>query len=283
MKRNFLLLLSCLFVFGTSVDSWADKYGGFDINEADSVAEAVAEIKETLMDQNFEITAVIDHAANAERVGLALRPTQVILFRKLFFDVSLIRRSQTAAIDLPLKMLVYEDEAGNIKLKFNDVGYLVDRHEIRFRDFILRRLDARLDQFGMNDKGIIMIPSNQSVADTVTTLRSALEAAGFRIPIQIDFHEKFKRLPETTLLIFGNPNVGTQLMQNSQEIGLDLPQKFLVFEDSGQVKIAYNDPFFIAQRAGIQGLDTLLENIANALNDFANQGASPESEFIETP
>ena len=73
MKRNFLLLLSCFFVLGTSVDSWADQYGGFDINEADSVAEAVEEIEETLEDQNFEITAVIDHAANAKSVGLDLR------------------------------------------------------------------------------------------------------------------------------------------------------------------------------------------------------------------
>lgn len=195
----------------------------------------------------------------------------------VFFDASLIRRSQTAAIDLPLKILVYEDpnDAGRIKLKSNDVGYLVDRHEIRFHDFVLRRLDTRMDQFGLNDKGLIMVPSNQSVADTVAKLRTVLTDAGFFIPIQIDYHEEIRRLPDTTLLIFGNPNVGTRLMQNSQEIGLDLPQKFLVFEKHGRVMIAYNDPRFIAQRAGIQGLDMLLGNIATALNNLANEGANP--------
>lgn len=275
MKRNIILLISILFVLSTSVGSWADHYGGFDIRDAETVEDAVAEIKETLMDQNFEITAVINHAQNAARVFLDLPPTQVVLFRKLFFDWSLIRRNQTAGIDLPLKILVFEDEAGNIKLKSNDVGYLVDRHELRIRDFVLRRLDARMDQFGLNDKGLIMVPCNQSVADTVAKLRTVLSNAGFRIPIQIDYHEKIRRLPDTTLLIFGNPNVGTQLMQNSQEIGLDLPQKFLVFEKHGRVMIAYNDPRFIAQRAGLQGLDMLLDNIANALNNFANQGANP--------
>ena len=275
MKRNFLLLLSCLLVLSISVASQADNYDGFDISGANTVDEAIEKIENILMDQNFEITAVIDHEANAESVGLELRPTQVILFRKLFFDVSLIRRSQTAALDLPLKMLVFEDDDGNIKIKFNDVGYLVDRHEIRFRDFILRRLDARMDQFGLNDKGIRMIRSNQTVANTVTELRAVLDEESFRIPIQINYHEEFRRLRETTLLIFGNPKVGTRLMQNSQEIGLDLPQKFLVFEDEdGVVRIAYNDPFFIAQRAGIQGLERLLNRIANVLRGIAEEAAT---------
>ena len=276
MKRKIFILLPCLFMLSISSGSWADRYDVFDIRNATSVDEAVAEIVETLLDQNFEITSVINHAQNAAKVGLELRPTQVVMFRKLFFDATLIRRSQTVAIDLPMKMLVYEDEGGNIRVKYNDAGYLADRHETGIRDFVLHRLDASVDQFGLNDKGIIMVPSNQSVADTVTKLRTVLTDAGFFIPSQIDFHEDISRLRDTTLLIFGNPNVGTQLMQNRQEIGLDLPQKFLLFEDEdGQVNIAYNDPHFIAQRAGIQGLGTLLGNIAKALNNFANQEANP--------
>ena len=177
MKRTFILLISILFVLSTSVGSWADHYGGFDIRDAETVEDAVAEIKDILMDQNFEITAVIDHARNADIVGLELPPTQVVLFRKLFFDWSLIRRNQMTGIDLPLKILVFEDEAGNIKLKSNDVGYLVDRHELRIRDFVLRRLDARMDQFGLNDKGLIMVPSNQSVADTDSSRRRQSQCA----------------------------------------------------------------------------------------------------------
>jgi uncharacterized protein (DUF302 family) len=127
---------------------------------------------------------------------------------------------------------------------------------------------------------VITIESNQSVDETVSSLRMALVNAGFAIPLEIEFGAdaagRRTKLRQTTLLVFGNPNVGTQLMQNRQEIALDLPQKFLVFEDrKGQVHIAYNDPFFIAQRAGIQGLEQLLTNIANALRGLAEAGVSP--------
>ena len=130
------------------------------------------------------------------------------------------------------------------------------------------------------DNGVITIQSNQSVDATVFSLRTAILNAGFVIPLEIEFGadraRKKRRLPQSTLLVFGNPRVGTQLMQNQQEIGLDLPQKFLVFEDRrGQVHIAYNDPFFIAQRAGVQGLDPLLTNIANALRGLAEAGVNP--------
>ncbi len=160
--------------------------------------------------------------------------------------------------------------------KTRPIGYLVDRHEIRTRDSLLKRLDKAMDQFGLNDKGIITVPSNQSVEDTVNKLKTVLTDAGFFIPVEIAYGDEIHHLRDTTLLIFGNPNIGTQLMQNSQEVGLDLPQKFLVFENrEGEVMIAYNDPQFIAQRAGIQGLETLLGNIANALSNFAGQGANP--------
>lgn len=63
-------------------------------------------------------------------------------------------------------------------------------------------------------------------------------------------------------------------MQATQEAGIDLPQKFLVWEDSdGRVKISYNDPFFVAKRHNIQGQDERLAAIANALANIAQLGA----------
>ena len=70
------------------------------------------------------------------------------------------------------------------------------------------------------------------------------------------------------------PSVGTPLMQEQQSIGIDLPQKFLVWEDdSGNVNITYNDPFALAKRHSIEGQDARLENISNALHNFARMGA----------
>ena len=164
-----------------------DAGGGFAVEDAASVAEAVAEITGTLERQGFEIVAVIDHAASAAGVGLDLRPTTVILARNPRTDLRLLRRGQTVGIDLPLKFLVWEDGAGEIRLKFNDVGYLADRHDIRLRDFDLWLLDRVVEQFGPLDRGLVSIESGQSVAATVATLRGVLEAAGFAIPVVIDY------------------------------------------------------------------------------------------------
>ena len=63
-------------------------------------------------------------------------------------------------------------------------------------------------------------------------------------------------------------------MQSTQEIALDLPQKFLIWEDrDGVVYITYNDPFFIAKRHNLTGHDMRLENISNALANFVAAGA----------
>ncbi len=275
-----ILMVCTMFLFLGVTAAWAtDEQPICSVGDAASVDEAVARIMEKLERQGFDVVATINHSANAASVPLELDPTQVIFFRSSRLETSLLRQSQTVGIDLPFKFLVFEDSSG-IQCKFNDIGYLADRHDLRILNPKLRLLNAAQEQFGKLDNGVITIQSNQSVDATVFSLRTAILNAEFVIPLEIEFGAEGKRrkrkLPETTLLVFGNPRVGTQLMQNQQEIGLDLPQKFLVFEDRrGHVHIAYNDPFFIAQRAGIQGLDPLLTNIANALSRFAEAGANP--------
>jgi uncharacterized protein (DUF302 family) len=77
-------------------------------------------------------------------------------------------------------------------------------------------------------------------------------------------------LPPTVVIMFGNPAAGTPLMQDSRSIGVDLPQKMLVWDDDGEVKITYNDPEHLAERHGIEGQDELLGNIRNALDALAS-------------
>lgn len=278
MRRTAILFTMFLLLGITS--AWAaDEHNSFSIEDAASVDEAVARITAKLEKQGFDVVTTINHSANAASVPLELDPTQVIFFRSLRLETPLLRQSQTVGIDLPFKILVYEDTSG-IQFKFNDIGYLADRHDLRILNLGLLQLNNAQEQFGKLDNGVITIESNQSVDDTVFSLRTALLGAGFAIPLEIEFGAdatgRRTSQRQTTLLVFGNPMVGTQLMQNRQEIGLDLPQKFLVFEDrKGQVHIAYNDPFFIAQRAGIQGLNQLLTNIANALSGLAEAGVNP--------
>ena len=249
----------------------------FMLADAGSVGEAVDAISARLEGQGLSIAAIIDHQAGAASVGQELRPTTLIIFSDPRTESRLIRRAQQAAIDLPQKILVWEDAAGEIRLAYNASGYVADRHAIRKLDPLLRRIDKTLGQFGPLDDGVVTVASMQSVEGTVASLQAALLDAGFRLPLVVDFSAQTggKHLPPTQLIVAGNPNVGTQLMQNQQSTGLDLPQKFLVFEDrNGQVQISYNDPRFLARRHNIQGLDALLANIAAALSRFAAAGAN---------
>ncbi len=133
------------------------------------------------------------------------------------------------------------------------------------------------------------IKSEQSFEHTVASLQAAIPSPPFGIPLVLDYGAdryrtrsyRVRRGP--VLIVFGNPAVGTSLMQADQRIGIDLPQKYLVWEDrQGGVNISYNDPFFIANRFCIQDQDERLGTIAGALRRFAEDGATtpppPEDE-----
>lgn len=74
------------------------------------------------------VFAHIDHAAGAAAVGLPLRPTDLLIFGAAKGGTPLMQAAQTIGIDLPLKALVWQDEAGATFLSYNDPAYLMRRH-----------------------------------------------------------------------------------------------------------------------------------------------------------
>lgn len=245
------------------------------LDGVDSVDEAVASIVEVMEKQGYEVVLIIDHAAAAESIGLALRPTQVILARPpSSLERPLLDLSKTIAIDLPQKFLVFEDENGDIQLRYDAVGYLVDRHDVPTIDSLLSRLRNSTEQFGDLEDGLVTIASHQDLATTVDALTNVISAnAAFRIPLVLEYGDG-----GSVLIVFGNPNAGTPLMQSTQEIGLDLPQKFLVWENrQGEVLITYNDPFFLGKRHNVQGQEERLGATASTLASFASAGAGLEN------
>lgn len=249
------------------------------VARADSVDEAVQRVSDELRQQGFEIPLTVNHSAAAASVELELRPTQVIFARPpKFLERSLLRRSATIGIDLPLKYLIFEAENGDVQLRSNPVGYLIDRHDLRIRDFGLYLTGVLAEQFGAGATGLITVASQRSLDDTVQALQDAIGANGaFRIPLVLNFSEG-KRRNGPVLIVFGNPNAGTPLMQGTQEIALDLPQKFLVSQSGKGVAITYNDPHFLGKRHAVEGQDMRLNAIANALANFAAAGAGAESD-----
>ena len=78
--------------------------------------------------KGLTVFARIDHAAGAAQVGLTLRPTEVLVFGNAKGGTPLMQSSQTAGIDLPLKCLVWQDEAGKTWLSYNEPGWIARRH-----------------------------------------------------------------------------------------------------------------------------------------------------------
>lgn len=125
--------------------------------------------------------------------------------------------------------------------------------------------------------------STESVHDVSTTterLQQALEAAGFKIFAQVDHAAAAAgigmELRPTQLLIFGKPKVGTLLMQSNQLSGIDLPLKFLVWQDvQGKVWIGWNDMAAIGERHQLINRGPVLEKVAGALQKFARNAALP--------
>jgi uncharacterized protein (DUF302 family) len=130
------------------------------------------------------------------------------------------------------------------------------------------------------DSGLISIQSSHDVKTTADRLEKTLRDKGMKVFIRIDHalnaQKANKELRPTELLIFGNPNVGTPLMQCRQSVAIDLPQKALIWEDEAErVWLSYNDPEYLADRHGITQCKEVIQKIDNALSSFARSATKP--------
>lgn len=122
--------------------------------------------------------------------------------------------------------------------------------------------------------GLVAMKSNHSVSDTADRLEAVLQEKGMKIVARVNHAASAAavdlELRPTELVIFGNPKVGTPLMQCAQTTALDLPQKALIWEDEeGQVWLGYNDPAYLARRHDMKGCDQVLTKVSGALKNFA--------------
>ena len=84
-----------------------------------------------IVDRGLIMIARVDHAGAAVKVGLDLRPTELLVFGNARAGTPLMQASQLIGIDLPLRALVWQDEAGQTWLSYVDPAALADRHGIR--------------------------------------------------------------------------------------------------------------------------------------------------------
>ena len=116
--------------------------------------------------------------------------------------------------------------------------------------------------------------SPHSVPDTVAKLTSAIEGAGAGVAAVVDHAAGATKagmeLPPTTLVIFGNPKLGTPLMQENRRLGIDLPMRVLVWQDGDTTRVGYLEPESMASRYGIAADNASIKTMTGALDKLTN-------------
>jgi uncharacterized protein (DUF302 family) len=127
--------------------------------------------------------------------------------------------------------------------------------------------------------GLVAIKSPHSAAATMARLEEQVKQRGLAVVAKVDHAAGAvrvgKTLRPTELLIFGNPQGGTPLMECAQTAGIDLPLKALVWQDAaGQVWLGYNDPAYLAQRHQAAACPAV-DNLRKALAGLAEATVKP--------
>lgn len=95
-----------------------------------SVDETVQRIQSLLAQKGLQVFALVDHSGEAEKVGMKMRPTKLVIFGSPKAGTPLMIAAPTLAIDLPLKVLISEGEDGKVSVSYNSPEYLQQRHGI---------------------------------------------------------------------------------------------------------------------------------------------------------
>lgn len=128
--------------------------------------------------------------------------------------------------------------------------------------------------------GIAVVPATGEVPQVVGRLTSLVKEKGLTVFATVDHQANATAAGLTmrpaTVLIFGNPEVGTPIMAAAPTAALDLPQRMLVFQDvDGATKIAYNDPAQFARQHGVTGQDEAIDTMTRSLSGLADAAAKP--------
>lgn len=95
-----------------------------------SVPETMHRLETILASKNVKVFAVVDHSGEAEKAGLKMPPTQLLIFGNPKAGTPVMLAAPTAAIDLPLKALAWEDASGKVWLSYNDPAYIQRRFNL---------------------------------------------------------------------------------------------------------------------------------------------------------
>ena len=142
--KIFVILIT-MFSFTCTIVQGAE--GLITKTSSHSVQETMNRFEKIVKDKGFSVVARVDHAAAAKKTGATLRPTELLIFGNPKLGTQLMLSNQSIGIDLPLKVLIWEDEKGVVTLGYNDPSWLKKRHGITDRDKAFAKMTGALDKF----------------------------------------------------------------------------------------------------------------------------------------
>lgn len=146
-----------------------------------------------------------------------------------------------------------------------------------FNKIILFGLVLAACNANTTERGLIVKDSPYDVETTYNKLKTILSSnPNLTLLLELDHSKNAAsvdlELSPTKIVMFGNPKLGTPLMQENPTTSIDLPQKIMIYSThTASTKIAYNDPMYLKKRHRIEGKDDLLKTISEALDTMTNQ------------
>ncbi|MFC1877013.1 DUF302 domain-containing protein [Thermodesulfobacteriota bacterium] len=140
-------ILYCLVGILLSASIVCADSGIINIKSSHDVKITADRLENTLRAKGMTIFIRINHTEGAQKVGENLRPTEVIVFGNPKVGTPLMMCSQSVAIDLPQKALVWEDDTGQVWLSYNDPKYLAKRHGIKECVEVVKKIESALSNF----------------------------------------------------------------------------------------------------------------------------------------
>jgi len=129
---------------------------------------------------------------------------------------------------------------------------------------------------GLKAQKMIMQETQLSVQSAAEKIQQAIDRKGLTVFNVIDHKTNAAKvgmeLPGLTLIVFGNPEVGSKLMKADPRVGVDLPMKILVYAEGDQTKIGFYDPMLLLKKYDLEDRKEILSNMQKAMAGFAKAG-----------
>ena len=262
-----------------------------------TVAETVARVQSQLSSIG-KVIATVDFAQTAHWIDKELRPTTLVIGGNEAAGAPLIAAKQRAAIDLPQKYLVWQAAGGTVFVGYNSAEYVAARAGIDSSNDAVEGLRSGSASVAAAASGsatpvadgsggpsgtyLVEKTTDATVADAIARYQAAFAKNNQPTVATVDHTAAAASagtsIPPTEVTITDDATVSVPLVQAQQTMAIDLPLKFLAWQDdSGGVHVAHPDIRVLASRHQVSGQDDLLERAAAANNYLTNIAAGGRS------